>query len=216
MSRPSRQAAAVVSSPGAKWRHHGMSHAGDWNGVAVRARAPQLPPGGLDRLERRRRADDLARRGAHAAPRRADLSRRGEPPVEREVALGHRHEAEALARGPARTPPRRETARAGSPPAISLDVPHQEPGPAMVDRFRQRAVREADHRRAAGERLAGDERARFRHGRRHEQAARRGHEAALAGEADRPDEAAPSIEPRRDLLGEVARVRLVGRTPRRR
>ncbi len=38
MSRPSRQAAAVVSSPGAKWRHHGMSHAGDWNGVAVRAR----------------------------------------------------------------------------------------------------------------------------------------------------------------------------------
>ena len=164
MSRPSCQAAAVVSSPGAKWRHHGMSHAGRLERRRRPGAPPQLPPGGLDRLERRRRADDLARRGAHArAPPRGHL-RRGEPPVEREVALRSCARGRSARARSGGTSPRRETA------AASDRRRHLARRPATRNPVRPWSIvsgrapfGNADHRRAAGERLAGDERTRFRH-----------------------------------------------------
>ena len=116
MSRPSRQAAAVVERAR---REMAPPRDEPRRGLERRRRPgapPQRPPGGLDRLERRRGADDLARRGAHAAPRRADVRADGESPVEREVALGHRRRGRSARARSGDTPLHRETARAGSPP----------------------------------------------------------------------------------------------------
>ena len=56
-------------------------------------------------------------------------------------------------------------------------------GAPVFDDVRQRAIGEGDHRRAAGERLHGNQRARLRRQARHDQAARPVEQLALALEA---------------------------------
>lgn len=79
----------------------------------------------------------------------------------------------------------------------------------MLHRLDERAAREGDDWSAAGERLACDQRTGLGGERGNEHATRRRAEAALAGEADRADEAAPRIERVCDLVGEMALVGFV-------
>src|SRR3546814_14593461 len=82
-----------------------------------------------------------------------------------------------------------------------LGVADQEARLAVLDDFRQCAGRKRDDRRAAGQRLHGDERAGFRREAWHKEAPRRRKQPALPLEPDRPEES-----PTRKGVGSGKRV----------
>lgn len=89
-------------------------------------------------------------------------------------------------------------------------VAHEEPCPAMFYDLGQSPGRKCDDRRSGSKRLHRHERARFRREARHDEAARRCHQASLSQKPDGAEETAPAVEPWRDLAAKKREVAWIG------